>query len=166
MSFPGKVRGGGGGSGATGPTGPAGASGSAGATGPTGPTGASGTVAGAPDMLQFMINGGGVVIATGLQRGCLKVPFNCTITAAEMVGDISGSGVVDIWRDTYTNYPPVDADSITASAPVTISGALKSRNTTLTGWNKNLVAGDYLYYNVDSVTNFTWLLVTLEVTRT
>ncbi|MDA2917870.1 hypothetical protein MYX64_13700, partial [Nitrospinae bacterium AH_259_B05_G02_I21] len=70
-----------------------------------------------------------------------------------------GSIVVDIWKDTYTNYPPTDADSITASAPVTITSATKSEDSTLTGWTTGITADDIVRYNVDSITTITRVTV-------
>ena len=83
-----------------------------------------------------------------------------------MLADQSGSIVVDIWKDTYANYPPVDGDSITASAVPTISTATKSQNTTLTGWTTAIAAGDTLRFNVDSATTVTRVTVSLKVTKT
>jgi hypothetical protein len=72
---------------------------------------------------------------------------------------------VDIWKDTYANYPPTNADSITASAPPTIATAEKSQDTTLTGWTTSIAAGNTLRFNVDSVTTITRLTVALSVTK-
>ncbi len=83
--------------------------------------------------LTFVIDGGGAAIATGI-KGDLEIPFACTINQVTLLADQSGSIVVDIWKDTYANYPPTGADSITASAKPTISAAAKSQDATLTGW--------------------------------
>lgn len=115
--------------------------------------------------ITFVIDGGGDTITTGI-KGYLEIPFACTITAARALADQSGSIVVDIWKDTYANYPPADADSITASAPVTISSATKSENTTLTGWTTSISAGDILGFNVDSITTCERVTIALTVTRT
>lgn len=115
--------------------------------------------------LPFVIDGGGDAITTG-EKGNIIVPFNCTITEVTMLADQSGSIVVDIWKDTYANYPPTNADSITASAVPTISTAVKSQDQTLTGWTTSLSKGDILRYNVDSVTTITRVGVYLQVTRT
>lgn len=115
--------------------------------------------------IPFIIDGGGVVITTGV-KGHVEVPFDCTIVSARLFADVSGSIVVDIWRDSYANFPPADADSITASAPPTLSSAVKSQDTTLTGWSKSLVAGDVLAFNVDSATTVTRVTLSLLVVRT
>lgn len=114
------------------------------------------------DCFEFVIDGGGSAITTG-EKGHLEVPFDCTITAVTMLADQSGSIVIDVWKDTYANYPPTNADSITASATPTISSAVKSQDTTLTGWTTSLTAGDILAFNVDSVTNITRVTISLKV---
>lgn len=116
-------------------------------------------------VISFVIDGGGSTITTGI-KGDLEIPFACTITRATALADQSGSIVVDVWKDTYANYPPVDADSITASAPVTITTATKSQDSTLTGWTTSIAAGDTLRFNVDSVTTCQRCLVSLRVTKT
>ena len=114
--------------------------------------------------IEFVIDGGGSVITTGI-KGDLEIPFAGTITGVSLLADQSGSIVVDIWKDTYANYPPTDADSITAAAPPTISTATKSQDLTLTGWTTALSVGDILRLNVDSATTLTRVLVSLKVNR-
>lgn len=111
--------------------------------------------------LNFIIDGGGSVITTGI-KGDLEVPFAWVdIVSVRLLADASGSIVIDIWKDTYANFPPTDADSITASAPPTISSATKSEDSTLTGWTQTGSAGDILRFNVDSVTTITRVTVSL-----
>lgn len=116
-------------------------------------------------VLGITIDGAGSAITTGT-KGYLFVPYACTITAAEIVADQSGSIVIDVWKDTYANFPPVDADSITASAPPTLSSAQKSTDATLSGWTATLAEGDYLAFNVDSAATVTRVTLALKVTRT
>ena len=116
-------------------------------------------------VISFVIDGGGSAITTGI-KGDLEIPFGCTINRVTALADQSGSIVVDIWKDTYANYPPTDADSITASAPVTITTATKSQDSTLTSWTTSITAGDTLRFNVDSITTCTRVLISLKVTKT
>lgn len=116
-------------------------------------------------VISFVIDGGGAAITTGI-KGDLEIPFACTINRATLLADQSGSIVVDIWKDTYANYPPTVADTITASAKPTISAATKSQDSTLTGWTTSIAAGDTLRFNVDSITTCTRVLVSLKVTKT
>jgi hypothetical protein len=114
--------------------------------------------------LNVVIDGGGEVITTGVKFD-LEIPFACTITAVRLLADQVGSIVVDVWKDTYANFPPTDADSITASAPPTLSSAAKSEDTTLTGWTTSLSAGDILRVNVDSATTLTRVTLSLTLER-
>lgn len=114
----------------------------------------------------FRIDGAGSVIATGAKSVMFRVPYACTITGWEIVADVSGSIVFDIWKDTYANYPPTNADTITASAKPTVTTAVKATSTTLTGWTTALAAGDYLEIEVESATTITVATLILTITRT
>jgi len=122
------------------------------------PSGSSSTRA-----ITFAIDGGGVALTTGVKAD-VYVPYACTITGVTMLADASGSVVVDIWKDTYANYPPVVGDSITASAKPTITTATKSQDNTLTGWTTSVSAGNTLRFNIDSASTITRLALTLTVT--
>jgi hypothetical protein len=113
----------------------------------------------------FVIDGGGAAITTGV-KGFIPIDFNCTINQVTLLADQTGSIVIDVWKDTYANFPPTDADTITASAVPTISAATKSQNSTLTGWTTAITAGDILGFNVDSVTSITKATIVLKVTVT
>ncbi len=115
--------------------------------------------------ITYVIDGGGVIYSAGV-KGFLQIPFNCTITAVSLLADQTGSTVIDIWKDTYANFPPTVADSITGAAKPTITATNKSVNSTLTGWTTTITAGDVLAFNVDSVTSITRVTITLSVNRT
>lgn len=112
--------------------------------------------------ITFVIDGGGTVISTGI-KGDLQIPFACTILSATLLADQTGSIVVDIWKDTYANYPPVVGDSITASAKPTITTNVKSTDATLTGWTTSIADGDVLRYNVDSASSVERVTLALKV---
>lgn len=116
--------------------------------------------------IPFVIDGGGAVITTGLKGG-LQVDIAGTIVAATVLAldNLTGSIVIDIWKDTYANHPPTVADTITASAKPTVSSAVKSTDTTLTGWTTSVAAGDVLFFNVDSVSTFQRVLVSLQIKK-
>ncbi len=108
------------------------------------------------------VGGGGSAPSTGL-FGRVRVPWACTITKVTLSGDVSGSAVIDIWKDTHANYPPTVADTITAAAKPTLSSAITYEDSTLTGWTTSISAGDWLFFNLDSVTTCTVITVILEV---
>lgn len=110
--------------------------------------------------LTFTISGS--PITTGI-KGDLLVPYACTIQQVTLLADQAGSCVVNIWKDTYANYPPTVADKITASAPPTISAAAKAQDATLVGWTTAIAAGDILRFNVDSTSTVTRVQVCIDV---
>lgn len=110
----------------------------------------------------FPIDGGGAVITAGV-KGDVTMDFAGKILSWRILGDQSGSIVIDLWRDTYANYPPTVADTITASAKPTITTATKAESSALTGWNTSFNAGDIFRPNVDSVTTLTRATLSLKV---
>jgi hypothetical protein len=116
------------------------------------------------DAIEYVIDGGGSAITTGI-KGDLELPYAATVIRATTLCDQSGSIVIDVWKDTYANFPPTVADTITASAKPTVSSAVKGQVTTLTGWTTSLSAGDILRFNVDSATTVTRCTVSLVVEK-
>lgn len=114
-------------------------------------------------VLRTVIDGGGSAITTGAKKVYISVPNTCTITKMRLLADVSGSIVLDLWKDTFANYPPTVADTIVASAKPTLSSAIKVEDTTLTGWTTALAAGDIIEVNVDSATTVTKVYMDLFV---
>jgi hypothetical protein len=112
----------------------------------------------------FTIDGGGSGISTGV-KGDIVVPYACTIQDWTLIADQSGSIVLDVWKDTYANFPPTVADTITAAAKPTLSAASKAQNTTLTGWTKTVAAGDIFRINVDSASGVTRVTLAMKVVK-
>lgn len=152
--------------GITGPSGPVGPTGATGPTGVTGTTGATGPTGGVTAAIGYSISGGGSVISVGVAGTGLTIPFNCIISEWTLQANVSGSIVIDIWKDTYANFPPTVADTITGSAKPTISASNKGNSSTLTGWTTTISAGDILYFNVDSCSTITEVTLTMKVTKT
>jgi len=117
------------------------------------------------ETINFVIDGGGSVITTG-QKGHIVVDFACTIVAWTILADASGSIVVDVWADSYANFPPTVADTITGSEKPTLSSAQKNQDTSLTTWTTAIAAGTILAFNVDSATTVKRITVALKVQRT
>jgi len=114
--------------------------------------------------INFVIDGGGSAITTGI-KGDIELPFAGTITSVRLLADQSGSIVVDIWEDTYANFPPTNDDTSTASTPPTITTATKSEDSTLTSWDTTFSAGDTLRINVDSCTTITRCTLSIRGTK-
>ena len=115
----------------------------------------------------FVIDGGGSAITTGI-KVCERLPFAGTILSAALgAPKESGSIVIDIWKCVTGSLGSIsDSDSITASAPPTITTAQESLDATLTGWTKSFSIGDWIVLYVDSCTDITLVTLTLLARRT
>jgi hypothetical protein len=116
-------------------------------------------------VVNFIIDGGGSAIATG-EKGHVEPSFAMTITGWTILADQSGSIVVDVWKNTYANYPPTSADSIAGTEKPTLSSAQKSQDLSLTTWTTAVAAGDILAFNVDSASTVTRVTVALRGRKT
>jgi hypothetical protein len=110
------------------------------------------------------IDGGGSAITTGV-KGDLTIPYACTILAWTLLADQSGSIVLDVWKDTLLNYPPVVGDSIAGTEKPTLSTATNNEDSNLTTWGTSVAAGDTIRFNVDSVTSVTRANLVVKVRK-
>lgn len=105
-------------------------------------------------------DGMGSVITVNSQS-TLTIPYNMVIQSWVLLSDVTGSTVIDIWKDTYANYPPTSGDSITSLAKPSIVSGTKNQSSTLTGWNTIVNSGDIIRFNVDSCTGMTKATLTI-----
>ena len=115
--------------------------------------------------ITFIIDGGGSAITTG-QKGHIELPFACTITGWTLLGDQSGSIVIDVWNDTYANFPPTVADTIAGSEKPTLSSVQKNQDLALGTWTTAVGVGDILAFNVDSVATVERVTLSIRATKT
>jgi hypothetical protein len=110
------------------------------------------------------IDGGGSAITTGV-KGYVEIPYSGTITGWTILADQSGSCVIDVWKDTYANYPPTLADTISGTEKPTLSSAIKNQDLTLTTWTTSVTAGDIIAFNVDSASTVTRVHLYIDITK-
>ncbi len=115
--------------------------------------------------LEWVIDEGGV---PGLNTKAYRsVPFACTITGWTLLADQSGDIVLDVWKDTYSAYPPVVGDTICGGNKPTLSAAVKATDSTLTSWtNLSFAANDVVTIHVDSASSLQVVTFMLICERT
>lgn len=102
-------------------------------------------------------------VLTAATKQCIQVPVDCVVEAWEIVAPIeSGSIVVDVWKDTYSNFPPTVADTIAGSEKPTITSSQKGTDTSLGSFSTSLSKGDWLIFNIDSCTSITHVVISLK----
>jgi hypothetical protein len=98
----------------------------------------------------YVIDGGNSVIAIGL-KGFIEWGFAAQITGWTILANEAGSIVVDVWKDSYGNFAPTIADTITGTEKPTIASAQKNQDLSLTSFSTMVAKGDIWAFNVDSV---------------
>jgi hypothetical protein len=134
--------------------------------GPTGATGATG-VGGAVVTINFVIDGGGSVITTGI-KGDLVIDFACTLNSWTIIADVAGAIVIDVWKDVYANFPPTDADAMPGAGkePTIAATNAQAQDTAITDWTTDdIAAGDVLRFNVDSCATIKRATISFKATR-
>jgi hypothetical protein len=112
--------------------------------------------------IPFIISGAGSPITASL-KGYLPVPFPGTITAWEVMGDQSGSIVIDIFRanEAIPTVSMIGAGNKPNLTSQQFTGAAVS------GWTSTALAiKDWLGWNVTSASVVTQVTVVLYVTKT
>lgn len=125
----------------------------------TGTGGASSTIKGAA------WDGGGpfgAIVPASANVVYTVAPVSGTIQSAIALGaSAAGSATVEVWK--RSSGIPTVADKISASAPITLSTAQSSIDTTLTGWTLAVTAGDRLAFKLLTSATFVWLGVYLTI---
>lgn len=108
------------------------------------------------------IDGAGSAITTG-DKGSISIPYNATLNNVTMIADVSGVCIIDIFKSNFSTYPT--SSSICSTSLPTISGAIKSVDASLAGWDTNIQSGDILDFQVLSASNITKLNLTIGATK-
>ena len=117
---------------------------------------------GGSSAMGMTIDNGVDVITTGV-KGYIVSPFDCNVSSWSIVGDISGSIVIDVWK---TNGAiPTVANTITGSQKPTLVSQQLATSSNVSTWIKNIVVGDVIGYNVDTVSNVTSITLTIGVEK-
>ena len=114
-------------------------------------------------VINFIIDGGGSAITAG-SKGYVEIPFAIEIEGWTILGDQSGSIVVDVNRSTYAGFPTLT--SIAGTELPTLSSAQKNQDLTLATWTTTIAAGDVLEFEVDSVATVQRVTVAIRGRKT
>ena len=93
--------------------------------------------------------GGGIVINTTCEK---PIAYAGTITKVEIECDASSSIQIEVYKSSTASPDQRVFTKISASAPMTLTTAYQSSDSTLTGWTTAVSAGDTLQLKVTSAT--------------
>jgi hypothetical protein len=112
--------------------------------------------------ISVTFDGGGFVPDAG-SIAYIRVPYSGTITGWTITSNIAGSCVLDVWKDTYANYPPTVADTIAGTEKPTLTAVAKNEDLTLTTWTTAITAGDFIAVKIDSASTLTRINLAIHV---
>ncbi len=99
--------------------------------------------------ISIPIGTGAADISTGIVD-YYELPLSGVMVYHRLVSEDAGVSIkIDVWKDTYANWPPVDADTIFSANEPELSTAQKDEDTT---HEIVITKGDWIGINVDSVT--------------
>jgi hypothetical protein len=118
--------------------------------------------------LEFVIDGNGAAIIPGTM-GYLEVPYDCTVVQWTLLGNVSGSIVVDVQRCTFAQFNPpthpASGDSIAPSNKPTLASQISAQSASLGTWTTNLSQGDIIGITVTSATTVSRVTLSLKIVR-
>ncbi len=103
--------------------------------------------------INFILGNGRDIIDAGTKLAAFTVPQAITIDKVQLISvdNTTGSIVVNIYKNTWSNVP-TSTTSICASSKPMLSSAVKYEDTTLTSWTITFAEGDILIVTAESVT--------------
>jgi hypothetical protein len=109
-----------------------GVTGPQGGQGVTGIVGSVGADAGATGILNFILDGGGVPIETGI-KGDVTFPFNFKVESWNLLSKETGSMNVSLWKGNYTDPPTASGVMHSGATGPFINLGIKNQGTSI-GW--------------------------------
>jgi len=100
---------------------------------------------------------------TGL-IGYITIPYNGTITGWQVIGDVSGDCVFDIWKQPAGVIPTV-ANTIAGTEKPTLTAQQINSDLVLTTWTTAVAAGDIVAINLDSASALSRAWLTVFITK-
>ena len=114
-----------------------------------------------------VFDGAGGVITSGT-TAYAQVPYNGTIASWTIVSSVSGSCTVTVFKDTYTNFPPIISTDNVFTVQPALATQVKNQNLspTFVGSQATVTTGDWIGFTISGITTATWVNLTLSITKT
>jgi hypothetical protein len=96
--------------------------------------------------------------------GYITIPYNGTITGWQVIGDVSGDCVFDVWKQSAGILPTV-ADTVAGTEKPTLTAQQINSDLTLTSWTTAVTAGDIVAINLDSASGLSKAWLTVFITK-
>lgn len=112
--------------------------------------------------ITVQITNAGLGLVTGLVAS-QPIDIDMTVTGWTIIGDTTGSIVIDVKKSNYSGFPTTS--SIAGTEKPTLSSAQKNQDLTLSSWTTAITKGDILDFYIDSVSGLNKVGLTLRGTK-
>jgi hypothetical protein len=96
--------------------------------------------------------------------GYITIPYNGTITGWQVIGDITGNCVFDVWKSAAGVIPTV-SNTIAGTEKPTLSSQQINSDLALTTWTTAVSAGDIVGIVLDSASTLNQAWLTVFITK-
>jgi len=110
--------------------------------------------------INYVIDSGSISMTAG-NKGSVTLDVSGIIEMVTIFSDQQGSVVIDIKKSTYNTFPTFS--SILGGSYIQLTNQRKYKDDILTGWDKNLIAGNILTFDVISASNINRFLISLKL---
>lgn len=120
-----------------------------------------------PAQVGAFFTGFSLPVTASTNSFAFPVPYNCTITDYYVLTDQTGSCTINIEKSTFTAWNGLTTTftDITGGNNIVLTSQNKKTDSALTGWSRDLTAGDLIRFNVAANSNNTRMTVYLKLRR-
>jgi hypothetical protein len=116
-----------------------------------------------------VFDGAGGVITSG-STAYVKVPYSGTIVGWEVVGAVSGTCIIDVYKNAPPlsgSWPPASQVFSTGTSTPNLTAQTNRTNPALSFVSGDaVVAGTWFRLTIGTITSVTWVSVSIQVTKT
>jgi len=110
--------------------------------------------------INYVIDSGSIAMIPG-NKGSMTLDVSGTLESLVILSDQQGDLTVDIKKSTYSTFPTFA--SIVGGVYPQMSNSRKVRDDNLNNWDKTIVAGNILTFDVIAVNNINRFLISLKL---
>ena len=110
--------------------------------------------------INYIVDSGSLSMVSG-NKGSVTLDVSGILENVVILSDQQGDLTLDIKKSNYSTFPTFS--SIVGGVYVELINSRKVRDDVLSGWTKNIVAGDILTFDVVAVNNINRFLISLKL---
>jgi hypothetical protein len=110
--------------------------------------------------INYVVDSGSISMISG-NKGSVTIDVSGVLESLVILSDQQGDLILDIKKSNYSTFPTFT--SIVGGVYVQMVNSRKVRDDNLNNWNKTLVAGDILTFDVIAVNNINRFLISIKL---